>query len=129
MDYRIEYWKEKETNPIDFLKHFRSTTEPIGGGTELDEEGELVDWDAAVVAVEMAQMGYRWISVEERLPKIDQEVLVMAHMPDNDKLYIPAFWCKRIEDGKFSDGNGFMKIHPVGICVITHWFPVPKFSV
>lgn len=55
MDYRIKYWSEKESDPIEFLKHFRCTTEPIGGGTEFDEDGELVDWDAAIVAIEKAR--------------------------------------------------------------------------
>lgn len=51
MDYRIDYWNKKEADPIKFLSIFRCTTEPIGGGTEGDDEGELVDWNAAVVAV------------------------------------------------------------------------------
>ena len=55
MDYMIEYWKEKETNPIEFLNHFRCTTEPIGGGTEYDTDGELVSYDAAVDAIDIAK--------------------------------------------------------------------------
>ena len=55
MDYMIEYWKGKETNPIEFLSHFRCTTEPIGGGTEYDADGELVDYDAAVTAIAIAK--------------------------------------------------------------------------
>lgn len=51
MDYMIEYWKEKESDSIEFLKHFRCTTEPIGGSTEYDDNGELVYYDAAIVAV------------------------------------------------------------------------------
>lgn len=55
MDYAIKYWEEKETNPIEFLNHFRCTTEPIGGGTEHDDDGELVDYDAAVTAIAIAK--------------------------------------------------------------------------
>ena len=51
MNYAIKYWKEKETNPVEFLNHFRCTTEPIGGGTEHDDDGELVDYYAAVTAI------------------------------------------------------------------------------
>ena len=55
MDYMIEYWKEKDTNPIGFLSHFRCTTEPIGGGTEGAADGELVNYDAAVAAIDLAK--------------------------------------------------------------------------
>lgn len=55
MNYSIEYYKEKDTDPMVFLQRFRCTTEPIGGGTEPDEEGELVSWDAAVAAIEIAK--------------------------------------------------------------------------
>lgn len=55
MDYLIEYYKEKEKDPIEFLNHLRRTTESIGGGTISDDNGELVDYDAAVVAVDIAR--------------------------------------------------------------------------
>ena len=55
MNYRIDYWNKKEADPMKFLSIFRCTTEPIGGGTEEDDEGELVDWDAAVIAVDKAK--------------------------------------------------------------------------
>ena len=55
MDYMIEYWKGK-TNPIEFLSHFRCTTEPIGG-TEFDSDGELVNYEAAVAAIDIAKNG------------------------------------------------------------------------
>ena len=55
MNYAIKYWKEKETNPIEFLNHFRCTTEPIGGGTKNDDDGELTDYDAAVTAIAIAK--------------------------------------------------------------------------
>lgn len=55
MDYIIKHWEEKETNPIKFLNHFRYTTEPIGGGTEHDDDGELVNYDAAIAAISIAK--------------------------------------------------------------------------
>lgn len=55
MDYIIKYWKGKESNPIKFINHFRCTTEPIGGGTEHDDDGELVNYDAAIAAISIAE--------------------------------------------------------------------------
>lgn len=54
MNYMIQYWLKKESDPFKFIEHFRCTTEPIGGGTEYDKEGELVDYEAAITAIEMA---------------------------------------------------------------------------
>ena len=54
MNYHIQHWLEKESDPFKFIEHFRCSTEPIGGGTEYDEEGELVDYEAAITAIEMA---------------------------------------------------------------------------
>ena len=51
----IRYYKEKDTDPMVFLQRFRCTTEPIGGGTEYDAEGELVSWNAAIAALEIAR--------------------------------------------------------------------------
>ena len=55
MDYIIQYWKEKETNPVEFINHFRCTTNPIGGGTEHDDDGELVNYEAAIAAISIAK--------------------------------------------------------------------------
>ena len=71
----IEYYKEKDTDPMVFLQRFRCTTEPIGGGTEHDEEGELVSWDAAVAAIEIAMKRLGWRPGSE-LPKEGELVLV-----------------------------------------------------
>lgn len=48
-----------------FLQRFRCTTEPIGGGTEQDEEGELVSWEAAVAAIEIAMKQFGWHPASE----------------------------------------------------------------
>lgn len=55
MEHIIKYWEEKETKPIEFINHFRCTTEPIGGGTEHDDDGELVNYDAAIAAISIAE--------------------------------------------------------------------------
>lgn len=55
MDYIIKYWKGKETKPIEFINHFRCTTESIGGGTEHDDDGELVNYEAAIAAISIAE--------------------------------------------------------------------------
>ena len=55
MEHIIKYWEEKETNPVKFINHFRCTTEPIGGGTEHDDDGELVNYDAAIAAISIAE--------------------------------------------------------------------------
>lgn len=51
----IEYYLDKETDPIKFLQHFRRDTEPIGGGTVLDDNGDLVEYEAALSAIELAR--------------------------------------------------------------------------
>lgn len=55
-----------------FLQRFRCTTEPIGGGTEYDEEGELVSWEAAVAAIEIAKKQLGWHPASE-LPQVDKK--------------------------------------------------------
>ena len=57
MDYIIQYWKEKETNPVEFINHFRCTTKPIGCGTEHDDDGELVNYEAAIASISINQAG------------------------------------------------------------------------
>lgn len=52
-NYIINSLKEKEDNPVNFLNHFRCTTEPIGGGTEYSDDGELVDYDVAIAAIDI----------------------------------------------------------------------------
>jgi len=52
-NYIINSLKEKEDNPVSFLNHFRCTTEPIGGGTEYSDDGELVDYDVAIAAIDI----------------------------------------------------------------------------
>ena len=51
----IDYWKSRSKSVQEFLEHFRCTTEPIGGGTEYAEDGELVNYDVAVEAVKMTK--------------------------------------------------------------------------
>lgn len=72
MDYIIKYWKGKESNPIEFINHFRCTTEPIGGGTEHDDDGELVNYDAAIAAISIAEKAIiekasEWLKHQEEM--------------------------------------------------------------
>ena len=72
MDYIIKYWTGKESNPIEFINHFRCTTEPIGGGTEHDDDGELVNCDAAIAAISIAEKAIiekacEWLKHQEEM--------------------------------------------------------------
>lgn len=63
----------------------------------------------------------RWISVEEALPTVDQEVIVLAygnmmriwnlHRLDPETADV----CWECEDGTLDD-----------VCVVTHWMPLPE---
>ena len=54
MDLRAKYLSETCLDPIEYLRQLRQTTEPIGGGTEYREDGELVEYDVAVEAIKKA---------------------------------------------------------------------------
>lgn len=82
-----------------------------------------------------------WISVEERLPDEGVHVWVLgvdegripvcyADGEDHSNEHRPMMmWaCKRMKKDRHTDGNGFMRIHPYGEFVITHWFPIPKLN-
>ncbi len=98
MSYSIEYYKEKDTDPMVFLQRFRCTTEPIGGGTEQDEEGELVSWDAAVAAIEIAMKQLGWHSASELPPEEGEYIAIDNGMPDVFRVdYLEPFgWCVEI---------------------------------
>lgn len=88
----IRYYKEKDTDPMVFLQRFRCTTEPIGGSTEYDEEGELVSWDAAVAAIEIAMKHLGWHPASE-LPVIPEgkfSVSVIAYCNTPSGIYAPV---------------------------------------
>ena len=54
MDLKVKYLSETCSDPIEFLNQLRQTTEPIGGSTVYDKDGELVEYDIAVIAIEKA---------------------------------------------------------------------------
>ena len=54
MDLRAKYLSETCSDPIEYLRQLRQTTEPIGGGTEYREDGELVEYDVAIEAIKKA---------------------------------------------------------------------------
>lgn len=54
MDLRAKYLSETCSDPIEYLCQLRQTTEPIGGSTVYDEDGELVEYDVAIEAIKKA---------------------------------------------------------------------------
>ena len=54
MDLKAKYLSDKCSDPIEFLNQLRQTTEPIGGSTVYDEDGEFVEYDVAIEAVKKA---------------------------------------------------------------------------
>ena len=54
MDLIAKYLSETCLDPIEYLRQLRQTTEPIGGGTEYCEDGELVEYDVAIEAIKKA---------------------------------------------------------------------------
>lgn len=87
MSYLIEYLKNKESDPMSFLNYFRCTTEPIGGGTELYEDGELVGYDAAVAAIDIAKNNI--INKAREWLSLNMKDVVYFGM--NEDLYKPEF--------------------------------------
>lgn len=58
MDLRAQHLSETCSDPIEFLNQLRQTTEPIGGGTVYSKDGELVEYDVAIEAVEKANKAF-----------------------------------------------------------------------
>lgn len=81
-----------------------------------------------------------WISVEERLPDLNEQVFVIGQIGDTltpvrnsdgtvtYRKPIKIWITKRIDGDRFNDGNGFLRIYPHGGDEITHWFPIPKLN-
>lgn len=58
MDLRAQHLSETCSDPIEYLRQLRQTTEPIGGSTVYDEDGELVEYDVAIEAVGKANKAF-----------------------------------------------------------------------
>ena len=58
MDLKAKYLSDTCSDPIEYLRQLRQTTEPIGGGTEYCEDGELVEYDVAIEAVKKANNAF-----------------------------------------------------------------------
>ena len=54
MDLKAKYLSDTCSDPVEFLRQLRQTTEPIGGDTVYSEDGELVEYDVAIEAVKKA---------------------------------------------------------------------------
>ena len=72
MDLKAKYLSEHVSDPIEFLHQLRQTTEPIGGGTEYCEDGELVEYDVAIEAVKKANYAFiekaiGWLKEQEEI--------------------------------------------------------------
>ena len=52
MDLKAKHLSDKCSDPIEFLNQLRQTTKPIGGGTEYSDDGELVEYEVAVIAID-----------------------------------------------------------------------------
>lgn len=126
MDYRIEFWKEKETDPIEFLKHFRCTTEPIGGSTELDDEGELVDWDAAVVAVDIARSWNKQDKEDIYSSFNDWEYHRFVCLMKNGSIQVFTGICDEHDDGMVEKHLNCSTNDHFNIDDIYMWTEVPK---
>ena len=73
MDLKAKYLSETCSDPIEYLRQLRQTTEPIGGSTIYDEDGELVEYDVAVEAIKKAtdafvQKACKFLSNEANIP-------------------------------------------------------------
>lgn len=58
MSLKAHYLSETCSDPIEFLRQLRQTTEPIGGSTIYDKDGELVEYDIAIEAVRKANNAF-----------------------------------------------------------------------
>ena len=81
MDLKAQYLSETCSDPIEFLYQLRQTTEPIGGGTEYREDGELVEYDVAIEAVKKANDAFIEKVINFLNYKLDD--IVAIHNPDS----------------------------------------------
>ena len=86
MDLKAQYLSETCSDPIEFLRQLRQTTEPIGGSTIYDKDGELVEYDIAIEAVRKANktfIGKAWDWIDDNLLSSNQQ--------DKSRLYCEQF--------------------------------------
>ena len=73
-----------------------------------------------------------WISVKDRLPEIEQTVIVMQNFKENDHLkYNPYVMAEDVSGGIYWSDKEFYLDHPTSDfpCVlenVTHWMPLPE---
>ena len=83
MDLRAQHLSETCSDPIEFLNQLRQTTEPIGGSTVYDEDGELVEYEVAIEAVEKANKAF----IEKACKYIGEHV--EYYMKKDKTCYVP----------------------------------------
>lgn len=75
----------------------------------------------------MNKSDVKWISVEDALPEIGEEVFVVGHYSNSPNFLAPIFTNKRSENSNVTDGNGFYRLSDHENIIITHWFYFPEF--
>lgn len=73
-------------------------------------------------------MMFRWIGVDERLPEPGEVVVVVGHHRRFSRFTMPPFFSKRMKRCDRTDEHGFVRNGVYEDCVITHWYPVPKYD-
>lgn len=78
MDLKAKYLSDKCSDPIEFLNQLRQTTEPIGGGTEYSDDGELVEYEVAIIAIDkvtnaLIEKACKWWEDELSYPSMTPE--------------------------------------------------------
>lgn len=86
----------------------------------------LEDADAEILKIPAADVasGTGWISIEERLPEPETEVLVAF-----DDGYVWAMWQKWSLADEYEEGESpfdYYKDVGAGTHTVTHWMPLPK---
>ena len=72
MDLKAKHLSDTCSDPIEFLRQLRQTTEPIGGSLYYSEDGELVEYDVAIEAVKKANNAFiekavKWLKEQEEM--------------------------------------------------------------
>ena len=89
MDLKAKYLSDKCSDPIEFLNQLRQTTEPIGGGTEYSDDGEFVEYEVAIIAIDkvtnaLIEKACEWWEDELSYPSMTPEEIKWYKQKVND---------------------------------------------